>query len=812
MAKLGEDLKVKYEPIWEQAPVDMKFHYYETLEDGTKILRIHEENFKLIDSIEELKEFAETCIDKVIAFDTETTGLTYIEDKIVGFSLSLDSYTGVYVPIRHKEQLFIEKEELKLDKNGKQVISKSGVPQTKKVTETIIKESEANLDPKQALDILYDILIKAKRVLIHNSEFDLNMMKFEGYDVNKIKSFDTLILPYLFDPEAVALAGLKALEKRVLGRTVPEFKEVLGKKYENFSLVAPKDGYVYACYDKETEVLTENGWVYWKNYNKTDKLATVNLETGCLEYQKPLKHYVYKYKGRMECCKSTHIDYCVTPNHNMVVRDKGKWILRRADELRLVEYVPTSVIYNNSRDCMAVVENKDRFQIDYDDYVYCAEVPNRTLITRRNGSTIVAGNCCDTSGVYGVFEKMYPEVRKLINRNDTTLSFDGVKYDVISKDNQLVKTFVDYYGHAKILINRQKALKYKDQLETEQKKVIEEIYTYFDKGIFNLSASSKEFKETMVSKNVFTGVKTDKGQPSWSSKASDEMKRNLAKLKECLQNWKLIEVTNGKLSKKGNGFALATILELYGKPYFNMKSTINTLTVRGINNESMDLKLFWLTVKEMYKNESEKLRILKLIQRNNSLNKALNSYVDKLTKVDECVMKYRLKGTKSGRLSSGNGSKNDRKRNHYYIDLNAQNLTKPASSYYTAVETTEDGDDCVLGWKFTPVPKDYAMAHLEDEYIVEGQDSNITIRGCLEAPKGEIKHSYVPESAIVDKRNYEPCEEPQDVFEVTLDNGKTVQCTEYSVFKVKTKGAVTYMTLHDIMKTTDEDSVEIVDV
>ena len=57
----------------------------------------------------------------------------------------------------------------------------------------------------------------------------------------------------------------------------------------------------------------------------------------------------------------------------------------------------------------------------------------------------------------------------------------------------------------------------------------------------------------------------------------------------------------------------------------------------------------------------------------------MNSYVDKLTQVDECYMKYRLKGTKSGRLSSGNGSKSDKRKNHYYIDLNAQNLIKSKS-------------------------------------------------------------------------------------------------------------------------------------
>ena len=37
--------------------------------------------------------------------------------------------------------------------------------------------------------------------------------------------------------------------------------------------------------------------------------------------------------------------------------------------------------------------------------------------------------------------------------------------------------------------------------------------------------------------------------------------------------------------------------------------------------------------------------------------------------------------------------------------------------------------------KFTSLPDEYSLSHLEDEYIVEGQDPNITIRGCLKAPE-----------------------------------------------------------------------------
>ena len=591
MSKLGEGLKIKYEPIFPQAPVDEKFHYYETNENNEQILKIREDNFKLIKSIEELKEFGIKCNGRIMAFDTETTGLSYGKDKIVGFSMSLDSYSGVYVPIRHQIKHITKEKIDKLDENGNQVLTKAGKVATTTIKKETFEESKSNLNPKEALDVLYKILMNAKLVLMHNSEFDLNMLKFEGYNVNKIKSFDTLILPYLYDPEATALAGLKALEKRVLGRTVPEFKDVLGKDAENFAFVAPEDGYLYACFD--------------------------------------------------------------------------------------------------------------------------------------------------TAGTYGVFQVMNPEVDKLLKQFEHPLSFDDVVYNVKNKDNQMVRAFVDYYGHAKILIDRQKAQKYKEQLEEKQRTVIEKIYSFFDVGMFNLSPGAKEFQAAMASKNVFTGVKTDKGAPSWSGKATAEMKRNLNKIKEGVLNWKKIPYSDGKLSKQSKeGVTFAAALEIYGVYHFKIKSTLNYLEIKGLNKEPIDLKTFWLTVKQIYHEEMEKVRVLELVQTNNSLCKALNSYVDKLTQVDECFMKYRLKGTKSGRLSSGNGSKSDKRRNTYYIDLNAQNLTKPASAYYKAEKCDETDENNILGWKFTPLDKDYAMQHLEDLYIVEGQDPGITIRGCLKAPKG----------------------------------------------------------------------------
>ena len=137
MAQLGEGLNFKYESIIPQAPIDMKFHYWEENENGEKILRTHTENFKLITDIEEFKTYVEKCKGKLIAFDTETTGLTYGEDKIVGFSIALDRWSGFYVPIRHKIKHEVSEMVDRLDENGNQILTPAGrVSRTKKVTKT----------------------------------------------------------------------------------------------------------------------------------------------------------------------------------------------------------------------------------------------------------------------------------------------------------------------------------------------------------------------------------------------------------------------------------------------------------------------------------------------------------------------------------------------------------------------------------------------------------------------------------------------------------------------------------------------------
>ena len=81
------------------------------------------------------------------------------------------------------------------------------------------------------------------------------------------------------------------------------------------------------CFDEQTEVLTNNGWKFFSNLKKLDKVATLNPTSLELEFQKPKKIILSDYKGEMVQIKNSKIDLLVTPNHRMF----GNYIRKNED-------------------------------------------------------------------------------------------------------------------------------------------------------------------------------------------------------------------------------------------------------------------------------------------------------------------------------------------------------------------------------------------------------------------------------------------------------------------------------------------------
>ena len=82
---------------------------------------------------------------------------------------------------------------------------------------------------------------------------------------------------------------------------------------------------VPACYDGDTEVLTEKGFVRFEDLGETSRVAQYH-EDGTIDFVEPTTYYKMPYKGDMiEFSKSGHnyVDALVTPKHKMVRLKNG---------------------------------------------------------------------------------------------------------------------------------------------------------------------------------------------------------------------------------------------------------------------------------------------------------------------------------------------------------------------------------------------------------------------------------------------------------------------------------------------------------
>jgi len=100
-----------------------------------------------------------------------------------------------------------------------------------------------------------------------------------------------------------------------------------------------KEVYNLACYDKETEVLTKDGFKLFKDLNDNDLMATLNKDNDYLEYQNFINKIEYNYNGQMYNFDGKSFNFMVTPNHNMYIKrpHKNDFEKRRADECDLVQ-------------------------------------------------------------------------------------------------------------------------------------------------------------------------------------------------------------------------------------------------------------------------------------------------------------------------------------------------------------------------------------------------------------------------------------------------------------------------------------------
>lgn len=94
-------------------------------------------------------------------------------------------------------------------------------------------------------------------------------------------------------------------------------KKILLKEYGVTPEQWPVCKAIAGCFDKKTELLTNRGWIFFKDIKKEDLVYSANPETMEARYEKIIDIIKYKYNGKMFKIKGRLIDLLVTPDHEL---------------------------------------------------------------------------------------------------------------------------------------------------------------------------------------------------------------------------------------------------------------------------------------------------------------------------------------------------------------------------------------------------------------------------------------------------------------------------------------------------------------
>lgn len=88
------------------------------------------------------------------------------------------------------------------------------------------------------------------------------------------------------------------------------------------------------CYDAQTEILTDQGWKFFKDLTGTEAILTKSRETDVAYYQPFWQKQVHPYRGPMVRLKARSVDLLVTPNHHVwTARQKGPMRMVKAESM-----------------------------------------------------------------------------------------------------------------------------------------------------------------------------------------------------------------------------------------------------------------------------------------------------------------------------------------------------------------------------------------------------------------------------------------------------------------------------------------------
>lgn len=88
--------------------------------------------------------------------------------------------------------------------------------------------------------------------------------------------------------------------------------------------IGPSTGEM-GCYDDKTEVLTSDGWKFFKDLTRDDAICTLEPISHVIEFNKPYEIVSFDHHKKLVSIQNGALDIMVTPDHNMFVESQQSY-------------------------------------------------------------------------------------------------------------------------------------------------------------------------------------------------------------------------------------------------------------------------------------------------------------------------------------------------------------------------------------------------------------------------------------------------------------------------------------------------------
>lgn len=152
------------------------------------------------------------------------------------------------------------------------------------------------------------------------------------------------------------------------------------------------------CVTKDHKVLTKYGWVrfdefyerYLSDFEFRENVMVAQLnDNDMLEFVHPIDVFKFDYKGKMYKLISEHVEFQITPDHILYVKMEDHNDFERIEASKIEG---KNVQFKTENNQIANVQCNFK-HVDYDDKVYCLQVPSGVFMIEYNGKKHWTGNC-----------------------------------------------------------------------------------------------------------------------------------------------------------------------------------------------------------------------------------------------------------------------------------------------------------------------------------------------------------------------------------------------------------------------------------